>query len=69
MNDEASKQEQTEGRVKSILRDTHKKITYVFMASRKLKRNEMLVQLRDFHYNPNRDRPKSGDKVVIETDI
>lgn len=66
MNEETTN---TDSKVKSILRDTHKKITFEFHASRKLTREEMMVQLRYFYYNPNRDRPKSGGRVIIQTDI
>jgi hypothetical protein len=56
---------ETEQNTRNLLRDTRKNITFVIIANRKLTRDEMLRELRLYNFNPNKDKHKSGDNVVI----
>lgn len=58
-----------EGKVRNVLRDTRRKVKYIFWANEKLDRDAMLKELRKFTAvgGPNL-RPKGGSTVEINVE-
>jgi hypothetical protein len=50
---------------RNVIRDTRKDIKYIIMANRKLSREEMLLEIRHFNYEPLNIKQKSGSEVII----
>ncbi len=55
-------------KVENVIRDTFRNIRYVILAERKLTREEMLKQIKNFLYEPTNIRQKAGTTVYIEYD-
>jgi hypothetical protein len=50
---------------RNVIRDTRKDIKYVILANRKLSREEMLLEIRHFNYEPLNIKQKAGSEVII----
>jgi hypothetical protein len=56
-------------KVENKMRDTRRNVLYIIRASRKLTRNEMLQAIRTYNYETLHIKVKSGQTIVIESDI
>ena len=61
-------QEKIPQNVRNVIRDTHKNVKYVIMASRKLDLKEKLKQLKIFMSNSLNIRQKRGSTVTFYAD-
>jgi hypothetical protein len=50
---------------RNVIRDTRKDIKYIILANRRLSREEMLLEIRHFNYEPMNIKQNSGSEVVI----
>jgi len=51
--------------IRNVIRDTRKDIKYIILATRKLSREEMLLEIRHFNYEPMNIKQSSGSEVII----
>ncbi len=56
-------------KVENKMRDTRRNVLYVIQASRKLTRQEMLQAIRSYNYETLHIKVKSGQTIIIESDI
>jgi len=56
-------------KVENKMRDTRRNVLYIIRASRKLTRDEMLQAIRTYNYETLHIKVKSGQTIVIESDI
>ena len=52
-------------KVKNVIVNTHKNVRYIIWADRKLTRDEMLKQVRNYNYNTLNIRPKQGIEIEL----
>jgi hypothetical protein len=55
-------------KVRNVIKNTHKNVKYVILADRKLNREEMLKQIRNYNYTSANIRPKMGSVIEIDYD-
>lgn len=51
--------------IKNIITDTRKNIKYIILSSKKLKREEMLRQIKFFNYDSANIRQTNGSEVTL----
>jgi len=56
-------------KIKNVIVNTHKNVRYVIWADRKLTRDEMLKQVRNYNYNTLNIRPKSDTEIELNFDF